>query len=163
MKKIIIILICFLFKLQKTYSQTIDNFIKNEMVTFLYINKEYNDKDIAFLKENSQNKNQILFWVKEIKNNCETDMRIFKFGTSTEHTKTYILLLKNSNEKLFLGTDFQKELDENLFYQFIKFYKEQTIACTYSNIYYKEILPIYESNRIIKMVNKLNLPIIFKE
>lgn len=132
------------------YSQNNDNWIKNDIVKFLYDKKEISEKDLVFLVKNSENKLNILLFFQELKLNCDSlDLRIFKFGTSTEHSKEYLLLLKGRNEKLFLGEDFKNELEQNAFYNFIKFYNPEVIFNLYEKIYCEIICEIYKHNNDI--------------
>lgn len=159
--KLIKLLAVFMLSSMDSYSQSVDSKIKNTMVEFLYKHGQYDDSDIKFLAENTTNKNSILFWLDEIPNSCDVNLRVFKFGTSKEHSKEFLMLVKNENEILFLGNEKKKELEENLFYNFVRFYNTEVLLCFLTGIYKKEVIPVYQHNFDVIKNNYINFPQVF--
>ncbi len=156
-----IILIILLFLALNLYSQKIDSNLKNKMIKYLYENHELNDVDIKFLIENSENKNSVLFWTEEITFSCSLKLRAFKFGTSKEHSKVFIMLEKNQNELVILGNDFKKELKEKIFFDFLKFYDDEEIICLYRFVFTNELIPVYQHNMEVNKISNVVFPQVF--
>jgi len=159
-KRIYIGIALFLLSLN-IYSQNIDISLKNRMVQFLYEQKEFNDFDIRFLKENKGNKNVILFWVDEIDFNCIKEFKVFKFGTSKEHSQIFLMIVKNKDEIIVLGNDLKKEMKEQCFFDFLKFYEDNEIICVYKSLVFTELLEVYQHNINVNKIDYIDLPKVF--
>lgn len=148
----------------KGLSQEIDNSIKNEMVKFLYEKKELSDKDLNYLLQNSQNKNVVLVWFEEKKiETTDTGLKVFLFGTSTEHSKEYVMLSRGNNEKLFFGVDMNDELKQNSFFNFIRFYGLDKIMFFYKKIFSEIILKVYDHNLSIYNLKNFKFIEVYKK
>lgn len=163
MRYYIFILLGLLLKTNLLYSQNQDikASLKNEMIEFLYLKKEISDEHLSSILKNIKNKDIVVFWYKEI-SLCDTNIKAFRFGTYTEHSKEFIMLIKEDYEKLFLGVDMKDELKQNLFYNFIRFYDEKNVVCFYE-IYNKEIIEIYKHNNFVSKLNYTDFIEIYKD
>lgn len=108
------------------------------MIDCLYQDNEIDNQDISYLLKNKENPKMIFFNTKLIHQDCLGGLEIYSFGTSTEGAKRYIYLV-DGERSLILGIDFIMELEQNLFYQFFKFYSKDQIKCIYKNVYHKVI------------------------
>lgn len=152
MKKIVLSFFIFV-NIFTSYSQELPKHIKNKMINFLFEENQYNEGDLKdLLYDISKNKN-VVFWYKEAHLNCENDLKVFYFGTSTEHTKSYALLLKLNGENLILGKDIIEDNLSNKIFNFIQFYNTKDILCFYKNIYPAIVENIYELNSKIPTNN----------
>lgn len=156
-KSIICMILAFLTNV--TYGQQVDNDLKNTLVTYMYDRGEFNDSDIAILMNNSQS---ILFWLDEVSVECNQSLKCFVFGSSAEHSKKFLVLVKNNDERLILGNDLQKELAENQFYDFVKFHNTKEIICLYNTVLAKELFEIYQHNNEVTQLNLIEFPEVFK-
>ena len=146
------------------YSQKNDNSTRNDIIKFLYEKKEISDKDLAFLLNNNKNELNILVHIQELNLNCDNlGLSIFKFGIASEHSKEYLLLLKGKNEKLFLGVDFKNELEQNSFFNFIKFYKPEVMITLYQKIFCDIIVKLYKHNNDIANEKTIKLIEVYKD
>jgi|SRR5690554_5207059 len=161
MRYYIFILLGLLLNINSLYSQDVKASIKNEMVKFLYFKKELPDEILTYLWKNAKDKNVAVFWYKEI-NLCNTNLKAFRFGTSREHSKEFIMLIKGDYEKLFLGVNMEEELKQNLFYNFIRFYDDKNVVCFYE-VYNKEIMEIYKHNNFVSKLNYIEFIEIYKD
>lgn len=141
-----ILLIVLLFNLQFIHSQELPNNIKNKMVEFLISEKQYQNDDIPSLLEDTKTDKGILFYNIPKEVSCKMGIRVFYFGSSASHTKNYILLLKETGEYLFLGSDLKQESQNNSIYNFVHFYDEKSILCFYNNIFPLILKEVYLQN-----------------
>ncbi|MDM1044463.1 hypothetical protein HX004_13780 [Myroides sp. 1354] len=160
LKRIYIVNALFLLSLN-IYSQNIDVSLKNRMIQFLYEQRELNDFDVRFLKENKDNKNVILFWADEVDFNCIEQFKVFKFGTSKEHSQIFLMIVKNKNEIIVLGKDLKNEMREQYFFDFFKFYEDNKIICLYKSLLFTELFEVYQHNINVNSIDYIDLPNVF--
>lgn len=145
----------FVFALVYSVSLAQTNKIKNEMIHFLYQENEIDDQDIYYLLKNKDNPRMIFFNTNLIHQDCLIDLEIYSFGVSTEGAKRYVYLIDN-NRSLILGDDFIYEHEQNLFFQFFRFYSKDQIKCIYKNVYDKVINEL-TSHKPNSVYNKIKI------
>lgn len=143
--KILLILI-FIISSTSMYSQKLSNSVKNEMVEFLIKEKQYTNDDLEALLKDIKTEKGVVFWQKEVPLECKIGINLFYFGSSSSHSKTYVALIKDNKESLFLGTDLKEEGNLNLIFNFIRFFDEDTIICFYEKIFPLIIKNVYKDN-----------------
>jgi len=138
-----------MIKCTSMHAQKLNNSIKNEMVEFLIKEKQYTNDDLEALFKDIRTEKGVVFWHKEELLECKTGINFFYFGSSSSHSKTYVALIKDNKENVFLGTDIKEEGSLNLIFNFIRFFDEDTIICFYEKIFPLIIKNVYKDNNQI--------------
>lgn len=146
MKNINFLLIFYFLNYSFLYSQEIDKNIKNTLIEFLISDNQYTENEITKLPSNVNSRGGILFNIEGIELNCNMNIKLFKFYSSSNKSKVYLLLLKNEKEHLILGKNLSQELSENLIYEFVKFFDDDMKICFYENIMPILLTNVYKKN-----------------
>lgn len=150
-----LLVLIFLISCGTMHSQELNNFIKNEMVEFLIKENQFTDSDLGVLLKDIKLEKGVVFWKKEVILECEIGIKLFYFGSSSSHSKTYVALIKDNQEHLFIGADLKEEGESNLIFNFIRFFDVKSIMCFYEKIFPLIITNIYKDNHEIPS-NKIN-------
>lgn len=127
-----------------SYSQNLSSSLKNEILEFLIKENEYTLKDLELLYQNLKEKNGVTFWTREEKIECNLDIKIYYFGSTYSHSRVYAVLIKENDEKIFLGKGITDEF--NLLFNFVRFYSDENIICFYEKKFSSIIDNVYKNN-----------------
>lgn len=128
------------------FPQEISNKIKNKMIDFMMEDSQYSDDDIPRLMRDVNNNIGVVFWIREIQHNCDMNLKVYNFGSSSNRSKYYVILLRDNEEYVILGKDLKDDMERNLLFNFIRYYDDKKIICFYETVFPKIVEKVYKSN-----------------